>query len=126
MVMTFSFGFLVGAVASVAGTVGLKNAHGEFLNSKLAKRLSGVMKNDWAKAMLFFTSPLYILFLSLSILNQFFRKYLTPWTNKILNDNDKLEGWEKTWTTSAVSRQLTGFGKWEWTSVLKKVQFIGL
>ena len=98
----------------------------EFLNSKLAKRLSGVMKNDWAKAMLFFTSPLYILFLSLSILNQFFRKYLTPWTNKILNDNDKLEGWEKTWTTSAVSRQLTGFGKWEWTSVLKKVQFIGL
>ena len=68
MVMTFSFGFLVGAVASVAGTVGLKNAHGEFLNSKLAKRLSGVMKNDWAKAMLFFTSPLYILFLSLSYL----------------------------------------------------------
>ncbi len=126
MVMTFSFGFLVCAVASVAGTVGVKNAHGEFINSKLAKRLSGAMKSDWAKAMLFFTSPLYIMFLLLSMLNQFFRVYLTPCTNRLLNDNDKLVGWKKSWTTMAVHRQIDGLMKWEWTSVLKKVQFIGI
>ena len=126
MVMTFSFGFLICAIASVAGTVGFKNAHGEFVNSKLAKRLSSVMKSDWAKAMLFFTSPLYIMFLLLSMLNQFFRVYLTPCTNRLLNDNDKLVGWKKSWTTAAVHRQIDSLMEWEWTSVLKKVQFIGI
>ena len=126
MVMTFSFAFLICSVVSIAGTVGFKNAHGEFLNSKLAKRIAGVMASDWAKAMLCFTFPVYMLVLILSVLNQFCRVYLTPCTNKLLNANDRLTGWRKNWTTMAVKRQLLVIGSWEWTSVLKKVQFIGI
>ena len=126
LVMTFSFAFLFGVVVSVFATVGPAAAKGEFAQSKLGKGMSGLIRNDWAKAFLCFAFPAATAILAVSWINQGFRVYLTPCTTRHLDRDEKLTGWKDTRLTVLVSRQWSLVRRWPWTSVLMKVQFIAL
>ena len=126
LVMTFSFAFLVCIVITIGGTFGLQASRQEFLRSNFSKRLFWAMRSDWVKAMLVFGFPFFCIYLLVSLLNQFFRKYLTPCTTRHLNASEKMANWRSFWLTTVTHRQYESVRKWPWTSVLNKVQFLGL
>lgn len=83
--------------------------------------LRKIVVSDWVKALGVVTmAPPFILYLCMSVINQFFRvKFAFAKTV-----TDPLE--QKLWLTLVASRQLKALRKWRWTSVCVKVVWLGL
>ena len=122
VVWQFSGAFLLAVGAVSAGAIGWQSLRTDIAKIPVIATMKGSLASDYIKAIADFLSPIYIAFLLLSVLNQFFRMKLT----QCAFDIDKLSIEERESPLTSIARkQLIAIMKWEWTSVLRKTMIIG-
>jgi hypothetical protein len=117
LVMLFSFVGMTLVAFMVISSMGWGSIKNDLMNSPMIKSIRAAGQSDLLKAMsMFFVIP-YFCFLGLSVVNQFFRLYLTPCAKRV----GKKE--RKYCLTSVAHKQLVLIKRWPFTVLFKKVRF---
>eukprot|EP00949_MAST-11_sp_MAST-11-sp1_P003740 g3740.t1 len=120
IVMVFSGAGIFVLICTVGAFIGWESLHMDIMKIPIVASIRGAAGSDWLKAMLIFMAPFYVMFVCISMMNQFFRLYLTPCGKRVDERERHLR------TTLAVNKQLRAIYRWPWSGVLQKMMFLGV
>jgi hypothetical protein len=114
--MLFSFVGLAMVGLLAISAIGWSSLKTDLMKVPMLKSLAAAGSSDWLKALaMFFVIP-YMLFLTLSAVNQCFRIYLTPCAKKVGAKE------RKRCLTTIAAKQMKMIRKWPFTDIFKKVR----